>query len=139
LEPTLINKAPSMRGFGGLRYAWAVSPLVGVTARGIMGYGESLDRNQKNEMFGRLGAAVDFDIDGRTSLPLGAAVGYSYDTFPEFTNDVSDGLHTGFVRISYVGRQDFLLSLDLGWESFNTQEGKDISGTTMAINMRYYF
>jgi hypothetical protein len=137
---SLVSKAPSMRGYGGIRYAWAASSLVGVTANGILGYGESLDRTQSSQTFGRLGAAVDFDIAGATSLPLGAVLGYSFDTFPEFTNDVSDGLHTGLIRISYMGREDFLLSLDFGWEVFSSNaETKDVKGSTLGFEMRYYF
>lgn len=125
---------------GGLRYGWAASSLVGLTARGILGYGEALDRKEENHVFGRLGAAVDFDINGRTSWPLGVVLGYAYDSAPEFTDDLSNGLHTGLLRISYMGRQDFLLSLDFTWESFtNNEELKDLQGSTLGFNMRYYF
>jgi hypothetical protein len=140
VTPTLVNKSPSLRGYGGLRFAWAASPLVGVTARGLFGYAESLDRRSNDKVFGNLGVAVDFDVAGRTSLPLGVAVGYTYDTFPEFTTGTDKGLHAVGLRLSYVGRQDFLLSLDFGYEKYpQPLNGRDISGGTTSISMRYYF
>jgi hypothetical protein len=129
-----------MRGYGGLRWSWTASPLVGVTARGLFGYAESLDRRSNDKVFGNLGVAVDFDVAGRTDLPLGVAVAYTYDTFPEFASSAGSGLHGFGFRLSYVGRQDFLLSLDLGFEKYpQPLNERAIEGGTMAISMRYYF
>jgi hypothetical protein len=140
IPPTLVNKSPSLRGYGGVRWSWAASPLVGVTARGLFGYAESLDRRSDDKLFGSLGVAVDFDIAGRTSLPFGAAVAYTYDTLPEFATEATKGLQRIGIRLSYVGRQDFLLSLDLSAEEYPQPfGGEDVRVGTTSINMRYYF
>ncbi len=37
---SLVRKTPSTRSSAGLRYAWAVSPLMGASARAESGFGE---------------------------------------------------------------------------------------------------
>lgn len=140
LETDLVDKSPSMRGFGGLRWAWAASDLLGVSARVIGGYGESLDRRQDSEVFLTAGAALDFDVQKKIDIPMGVALAFNYDSFPEFSTDATRGISAVALRLSYVGRQDFLLSLDLGWEQYpQADSDENIQGTTTLISMRYYF
>ena len=136
----LVKTVPSTRGGGGLRYAWAASDLVGFIFKGESGMGESVDRSNSDEWFLNFAAAVDFDLKTKTDVPLGLALGYKFDTFPEGGEDLDSAKHDAVFRISYTGTTDFLLSLDFNYGWFKL---KDVSETTKftstLLNLRYYF
>jgi hypothetical protein len=135
----LVKKTPSTRASAGLRFAWAVSPLVGFTTNVITGFGESIDRSSSDDMFWRLSGAFDFDLRTKLDFPMGVAVGQTYDTFPEFGGDIADGVHATFLRFSYLGREDFLMSLDVSYDRIPLQGNKDdLKGATVTIGLRYY-
>lgn len=139
LPASLVRKTPSARSSAGLRFAWAASPLIGLSARGLTGYGESIDRTKDDVWFWHFATALDFDLRTKISAPLGVAVGYAYDSFPEFGADVADGVHSTFLRFSYLGRDDFLLSLDLSGEKMpRTDDRPDLKGMSVTISLRYY-
>ena len=136
---TLVKKTPSFRGSLGLRFAWAVSPLLGVSARAATGYGESMERTKEDEMFWRLSTCLDFDLRTKMSAPVGVGIGHTYDTFPEFGGDVAEGIHATFLRFSYLGRDDFLLSLDISHDRIPVAgDQPDLKGATVTISLRYY-
>ena len=86
-----------------------------------------------------LSGAVDFGLSTRTSLPLGIVVGYLYDSFSEISAEFADGIHSAFVRFSYLGRDDFLPSLDISSERVPvTADGSDLDGASVTIGLRYY-
>jgi len=73
------------------------------------------------------------------SAPLGVAVGFSYDTFPELGGDIAQGVNSFFFRFSYLGRSDFLFSVDLSYDRIPLTEGREtLKGNSITINMRYY-
>ncbi|MDX2472725.1 MAG: hypothetical protein QNL91_03380 [Candidatus Krumholzibacteria bacterium] len=136
---SLVRKTPSARMSGGLRFAWAASPLIGVSARGSTGYGESVDRTQDDAWFWHVSTAVDFDLRTKTSAPLGVAVGFKYDSFPEFSGDIADGVYSTFFRFSYLGREDFLLSLDVTQDKIPVSGSRpDLTGMSVTLSLRYY-
>ncbi len=136
---SLVRKTPSARSSAGLRFAWAASPLLGVMARGQGGHGESIDRSRGDVWFYTLTGALDFDLRTKTSLPVGIALGYAYDSFPELSDDIAEGIHSAFIRLSYLGRDDFLLSLDLSTDRVPlTNDRSDLDGATVTISLRYY-
>lgn len=136
---SLVNKTPSTRGGAGLRYAWAASPLLGVSARGKTGFGESVEQGRKDVWFWSFATALDFDLRTKSSLPMGVAVGYAYDSFPEYGGNVAEGVHSTFVRFSYLGREDFLMSLDLSHDSIPISgDAPDLKGASVTISLRYY-
>jgi hypothetical protein len=108
----LVRKVPTTRGGGGLRYAWAASPLVGFNFLGETGVGESADRSPGDEWFYKFGAAVDFDLKKKTVLPFGVVLGYRLDSFPETGEELSTANKEIVLRIAYTGTTDFLVSLD---------------------------
>jgi len=136
---SLVQKTPSMRSAGGLRFGWAVSRLVGLVGGAWLGYGESLDRSEGDVFFQKYSVAADFDFDRNASLPLGLALGYQYDTYPKVESNDNNGAHGTFLRVSYVGRQDFLFSLDMTWELLPVDgDNSDLKSATITISMRYY-
>jgi len=136
---SLVRTTPSARGSAGLRFAWAASPLLGVSAVGETGYGESVERTRGELFFWRFSTALDFDLRTRISAPLGVAVGYTYDSFPEFGGDNVDGVQATFIRFSYLGRDDFLLSLDVSHDRIPlTGDRPDLKGVSLTVSLRYY-
>ncbi len=136
---SLVRKTPSACSSAGLRYAWAASPLLGVSARAEGGYGESVDRSRGDVWFYTLSGILDFDLRTKTSLPMGIGVGYAFDSFPELTDDIAEGVHAAFLRFSYLGREDFLLSLDISSGRVPlTGDRPDMDGVSVTISLRYY-
>ncbi len=136
----LLKKVPTTRGGGGLRYAWAASDLVGFLFKGETGMGESVDRSDSDKWFFNFAAAADFDLKTKTNVPLGLALGYKFDTFPEGGEEIVDAMQDLVFRISYTGTTDFLLSLDFtyGWLHLKN-EVEASKFTSTLINLRYYF
>ncbi len=141
LAPSLVKTIPTTRGGGGLRYAWAASDLVGFLFKGETGMGESVDRStNSDEWFFNFAAAADFDLKTRTAVPLGLALGYKFDTFPEGGEDLAEAKQDLVFRISYTGTTDFLLSLDFSYGWLEMKDNSDSTKfTSTLINLRYYF
>jgi hypothetical protein len=137
--PQLISTTPSVRGGGGLRFAYGVSELCGLTFFGSGGYGESIDRRAENEFFLRVGGLANFDLLPGTNVPLGLSLGYVFDTFPEGGEDVASNDNTGTLRIEYTGRNDLGLGLVLTVERLNTRSVGSITVVSTSIDLRYFF
>jgi hypothetical protein len=140
-ENELVRKRPFLRGGGGLRFAWAASDFLGVNLIGEGAYGESVDRREKNRVYVKLGGSIDFDLKSRTVVPIGFALGYTVDTFPSGgDNTIDENVQTAFLRISYTGREDFIISLDGTWIRLPLRQlDQTINGGLTLINMQYYF
>ncbi len=137
---SLIKKTPSMRGGGGLRFAWGVSPFFGLTALAETGYGESVDRRADDEWYFELGGTVDFDFSAISEVPIGVMAAYRHNSFPEAGNDVSNDIRGGLLRIAYNGRSDFIVALDIGFERFDSRAlNQTVNFGSVGLNLRYYF
>ena len=137
---SLVKTVPSTRGGGGLRYAWAASDLVGFIFKSETGMGESVDRSNSDEWFFNFATAADFDLKTKTAVPLGLALGYKFDTFPEAGEELANVKHDLVFRISYTGTTDFLLSLDFSYGWFKVKDiTESTKFTSTLLNLRYYF
>ncbi len=136
----LVRKVPLTRGGAGLRYAWAASELVGFNFSGQAGLGESIDRSESEKIFVQLGAAADFDLKSKTSVPLGIVLAFQADSFPEGGEELADSLYELLVRVAFTGTTDFLISLDFAYSWYkpiNADKTAKLASTL--INLRYYF
>jgi hypothetical protein len=140
VQVPLTRTVPSTRGGGGLRFAWAVSDLVGMNLFTEVGYGESVDHFNDDEWFYRLAATVDFDLKTKTSVPLGFAVGYRQMSVPEGGGDFSGNVREVLLRTAYTGSTDFRISLDMTWGQLPvTALDQTLKVVSTSINLRYYF
>ena len=140
MQVPLTRKVTSTRGGGGLRFAWAVSDLVGINLLTEVGYGESVDQVNDDEWFYKLAATVDFDLKTKTSVPLGFAVGYRQVSFTEGGEDISGNASEVLLRTAYTGSTDFRISLDMTWGQVPvTALDQTLSVVSTSINLRYYF
>ena len=135
----LVRKTPSVRGGGGLRFAYGVSPLFGFTAFASGGYGESIDRRAENEVFWRFGGSADFDLNPKTAVPVGIVLGGLFDTFPEGGEDLSSNVWVGMVRLEYTGREDLGMGLVLTNERLNSKSLGTLGVSSVAVDLRYFF
>lgn len=136
----LVRNRPSVRGGGGLRFAWGVSPLIGLTAAAETGYGESVERDTEDEWFFEIGTTLDFDLAAVSPLSLGVVLGYKHDSFPEDVDDVTDDTDKGLLRVAYTGKSDFIVALDVSVERFESKQlQRTVNFRSLGISLRYYF
>jgi hypothetical protein len=139
-DAKITRKFTSLRGGAGLAFAWGISPLVGLNAFAQAGYGESIDARNKNEWFLKLNSTVDFDLAKKTAIPLHIGVGYGFDTFSEFGDDISENLNTILFRIGYLHADAFSIGLESSTARLPLRkENRTLSLSTVVINLRYYF
>jgi hypothetical protein len=140
IDASIVRKSNTLRVSGGGRYAHAFSPLFGIIAIGNLGLGESVRRNEDDEVFTQLGAQLDFDLDSWRDIPINVALGYLYDSYPEASEDVEGSISTGYLRIGYVARNDFTIGLQLSGSSVPLQ-GDDNRAKfgIVEFDLRYYF
>jgi hypothetical protein len=139
-DAELVKTTPSMRAGVGLRYTHAFSPLVGLISYFKTGYGESVDRVSEDEWFTEFGATVDFDLAGVGWVPIGLAVGYRQDSFPEGGADITDVVRGFLFRVGYTGRKDLALGLNFQYSTFPTDQLETkIKSTGLDFDIRYYF
>lgn len=139
LPARLVHKTPSVRGGAGLRLAYGVSPLFGITAFGSSGYGESIDRRSDNQFFWRFGVSADFDLRSGTGVPLGFVLGGLFDTFPEGGEDIAANVWDGVFRIEYTGRDDLGLGIVMTRERLATESFDILTLSSVAVDLRYFF
>jgi hypothetical protein len=136
----IVRKNTTLRAATGVRWAHTFSNLFGIVANGELGLGESADRNTDEEVFTRLGAQLDFDLDAWRDIPLNVALGYQFDSYPEATEDVDGSLNTGYVRLSYIARNDFTVGLQFFGSSIpvvNDESNLKYGG--IEFDLRYFF
>jgi len=135
----LSHTTPVLSGEGGLRYAWAVSRLFGLSAAVAAGNGDTLDRSLGNTWFYRAGLAASFDLD-EYGVPMGVVLNSAVNDFKgEDVGAPTAGWETG-VRVSYIGREAFLVSFDVSWaEVPTTGLLETFSASWVGVSLRYYF
>lgn len=107
----LSHQTPVLNGQAGLRWSWAISPLVGATLNGSVGHGDSVDRFKGSEWIFHGGLAMSFDLD-EYDLPLGVVLTGTAGSLggAETTSRLTVWEAGG--SISYIGRESFVVSLD---------------------------
>jgi len=138
----LVQNVPSVQAGAGLRVAWGVSSLIGVTAATELGFGEAVFRREPDQVLLRGSGAVDLNLLARSSVPLGFVLGFEATNAPRSGDARTDRLSQGFFRIAYTGRDDFVIAVNYSRSRvyFTRQDDKDATSTgTILLNMRYYF
>ena len=139
-DDELVYSSSLMIAKTGLSYAWAINRTTGLTASGIVGYGESPDRAEGSDWYFDLGAAVDFDLRREIPVPIGAAVGVRSTSIPESDPNLGGNLTTAAIRVDYIGRHDLNLGLEIQsqWQDIQGAD-KSLRYTIAGMDFRYYF
>jgi hypothetical protein len=140
IDASIVRKSNTLRVSGGGRYAHAFSNLFGIIAMGNLGIGESVRRDEDDELFVQLGGQLDFDLNAWREIPLNVALGYLYDSYPEASEDVNGSISTGYLRLGYVARDDFTIGLQFSGSSVPLagDENRAKFGI-VEFDLRYYF
>lgn len=136
----LVFSKDYIQGGGALRVAWAPSELIGVNGLTEFAFGESIDY-KRTKLFYNFAGSIDLDLNSVWSVPIGFALGGTIDTFLSSSDNSIDSKATSvFLRTSYTGRNDVLISLDFTWNSIPVaQSEQSLSGTSTSLNLEYYF
>ena len=138
-DAKLTKKFKSMRASGGLSAAWTISPMFGLYTYGQTGYGESVDRRNKNQWGYKLSAVLDTDLSVKTRIPLHIGLGLDLNSFPETGDDLSSDITTTMLRFGYLD-DDFSLGLELYTSWIPLKEfNETFTLSTVLINLRHYF
>ena len=139
-ENQLIYSKDYIQGGGGLRVAWAPNKLIGVNGLSEFAFGESLD-NKGTKVFYNIAGSIDLDLNKIYSVPIGFALGFTFNTFLSSNDSSVDEIATNiFLRTSYTGRNDILISLDMTWNKLPISQPKQtLNGMTGMLSIEYYF
>lgn len=140
VDASLVQTGPAMRAAAGVRYAHAFSNLFGIIANGEFGSAENIRRRDGTELFYNFGGQLDFDLGAWKDIPINLALGFSTDSYPEAPADVDGNLNSGYVRVSYIARDDFTIGLSAGGSSIPIAGDSDnLHYGTLEFDLRYYF
>ena len=140
IDASIVRKNTALRVAGGLRYAHVFSDLFGVVANGELGLADAIYRNGDDEVFYRLGGQLDFDLDAWRDIPLNVALGFQTDSYPEATDEVDGNLNTGFLRLSYIARDDFTIGLQVFGSTIPVVgDEDDLKYGGVEFDLRYFF
>ena len=105
-----------------------------------LGYGETIQRQLENKIFTTLGFNADLNFSNIIKTPISLSLGYLYSTYPQNNNEVLFNHNEFLFQLNYIGRTNFILSLDLSAskELGSTNENKLWLRTSM-FSMRYLF
>lgn len=123
-----------------VRYAYGISDLIGLSAFGDLGHGEVPDDTIENRWFYRLGGAASFNLARRSDVPLGFAAGLRTSSYPLTFENTDGNAWSALASIAYMGRPDFVLTLDTEyeWVPINYQD-LTVGYAGVTIGLQYSF
>ena len=137
---SLISSNNSLYGLSGIKAAYGFTHFIGLNIIADLGYGETIQRELENTWFTILGINADMNFSEIIKTPLSLSLGYVYSTYPKNNNDVIYNNNIFFAQLNYIGRTNFVLSLDVSF----SKEKAGSKNTTIWLNtamfsMRYLF
>lgn len=139
-ENQLVVEGDINRGALGLAVAHGWRPWLGLTGFALAGSAQPVFDDAGRESFGQAGAEASLDLDPLHGIPVGFALGYTYDSFPEGGGDVAKGIHRGIFAVCYTGRPDFHFGFELSVATLKqTDVENTFASTTGVLDLRYYF
>lgn len=138
--PSLFSSNNILNGTVGLRAAYGFTSFIGIEALSNLGYGETIQKNLDNTWFYVLGLNVDMNFTKIFQVPVSISIGYLHSSYPKGNNDILYENNIGVAQISYIGRSDIVLSLDLqSSREIYTTDGSSIWLNSLTFTMRYLF
>jgi len=137
--PSLFSSNNILNGTAGLRAAYGFTNFIGIEALSNLGYGETIQKNKDNTWFYILGLNVDMNFIKIFHVPISMSTGFLHSSYPKGTNDVIFESNVGVFQISYIGRSDIVLSLDLQSSREITINDSTIWLNSLVFTMRYLF
>jgi hypothetical protein len=136
----LVRKSPTLGTVGDLRYIYAANDFTAFQFLGQLAYGEAVNRSLGNELNYALGGLVSLDFNKKTGHAVGLALGYKYTIIPDVADEIIEDFQAALIGISYTGRPDFSIGLDLEFQRLPVKGIEDpASFFTAVISMQYFF
>ncbi|UCF40988.1 MAG: hypothetical protein JSW43_01205 [Gemmatimonadota bacterium] len=136
---SLSAKSGAWQGRGGFRLAYAPGRAVGITVLGEVGFGEDFTEVEDAAWDVDLGATVDLNLQSIGKAPLGFVGIYRISTFGGNAESSVGLSHTAGLGISYVGREDFTVGVEVQWMHSPLVNGDALNSVGAAVRSRYYF
>lgn len=138
-DKPLVASSPTVRGGGGLRFAWGINEGWGALLSLEGGYGESPDPDVGSGWVNDVAAGLSVDLQAYSDVALGFALtGASRGFDRQAGNPDSRASEVG-LRTAFTGRDDFLVALDTRWTSYHPSEGRRLGVIRVALTLQYYF
>jgi hypothetical protein len=135
----LIKTTNNTLGTVGLRGAYAFNRTFGCIANLNSGYGESV--SGVNRGYFDAGISFDANLDPNFSVPIGLAIGYSWNNYSQADISFSNPQNIIF-KINYTGRKDFDLGAEVNAQFFTLDklnQSIDMQVLFMKASIAYYF
>ena len=139
-DPSLTRSNNSVFGLAGVKAAYGFNEFIGLNAVLDLGYGETITRTLDNEFFTVSALNVDMNFYKLINTPLSLSLGYLHSTYPKSNNSDVFSTNVLIAQINYIGRTDFVLSLDMLYSRELSDSINPVVCVTAAMfSMRYLF
>jgi len=137
---SVVESGSSARTSVGVRMAYAAAPWIGFTASLQTGVGDLIGSSSTEHGIIDVAGSASMDFGRLWKVPIGVALAARYQNFNARAGDEVAGLTTFGAFISYTGRRD----LALGLEITRAQLGQPSTDQTVsvgraALTITYYF
>ena len=139
-DNALVRTKSSLRGAGGLRFAWGISSTVGLLSSFNAGYGETLTLDGANKWTYDTALGFSFNLLRHISVPLGVVISGRLNNLSTGGKDLSNAFQAWTIRLAYLARRDFSVSLDFINEYTRIPSlDQTVKLTDVQIALRYFF
>ncbi len=139
-NPSLSTRTTPVFGIAGLKGAYGINKFIGFNAFFDIGYGESIQKDTDNKFFTIIGFNADMNFYSVIKTPVSLSVGYILSNYSEHNSEVVFGSNVFVAQISYIGRSDFVLSLDmLASQEESESMQSPVWLNTFVFSMKYLF
>jgi hypothetical protein len=136
---SLSSKSGAWQGRGGFRLSYAPGRAVGFTVLGEVGFGQDYTEVEDAVWDVDLGATVDLNLHSIGKAPLGFVAMYRFSTFGGDSESSGGENHQAGLGISYVGRENFTVGLELQWQYIPLADNDALNAVGIGVRSRYYF
>lgn len=139
-DPSLVRSNNSVYGLAGVKAAYGINEFIGLNAVFDLGYGETIQRDLDNEFFIHSALNVDLNFYKLINTPISLSLGYLHSTYPHSNNSEVFSSNVFIAQVNYIGRTDFVLSLDMLFSRELSDSINPVVWVNAAMfSMRYLF
>ena len=138
---SLVANASNLVASGGARLAYSPHRAWGFTALAEFGFSEPFREDVgKTRGLARFGGTIGYDFGASTPLPIGLLGGFRWENFTYGGDDIADRTWRGFFGISYTGRADFNVGVEMSFARLTQRDSsQNIDSGQVRVALRYYF
>lgn len=138
-HPSMTKDVPLLTGGIGFRFAWGVSPVIGIRGIAQSNWGEDYERTTY-KLYHTFGTSFDLNFNRRYNIPVGLVFAYTLTSQPDIVYSDSGYANIFTWKLAYTGARDFSIGLE---SSLLTVPLPELENTptvnTTALVAKYYF